>query len=145
MVVTHVSGPDSSTCGGSWANDSYTRTLQFIPQDDGTIDVIRSYQGTFTTIAGVPGPVGPCDGSQVGGVSGTMTGYDVVVVSGGHFFPDATCAANCSSDAMMAAFFPGGTRAIDSGWEYHYDAGSHGQWINADAVSRGGNTGNIDG
>jgi hypothetical protein len=46
---------------------------------------------------------------------------------------------------MMAAFFPGATRAISSGWEYHYDAGANGTWINADAVSRGGNDGNIAG
>ena len=56
VVVTHSSGPDSSHCGGDWANDDYTRTLQFIPQNDGTIQVVRFYDGTFTTIAGAPQP-----------------------------------------------------------------------------------------
>jgi Collagen triple helix repeat (20 copies) len=145
VVTTHVTGGDSSVCGPDWANDTYTRTLTFVPQDNGTINVIRTYDGTFTTIAGASAPSGPCNSDQVGGVTGTFTGYDVVVVTGGHFFPNATCAANCTSDAMMAAFFPGATRTIDNGWEYHYDAGTHGAWINADSVSRGGNSGNIAG
>ena len=145
IVTTHVSGGDSNVCGQDWANDDYTRTLQFVPQDNGTINVIRTYRGTFTTIAGVSAPSGPCNDDQVGGVTGSFTGFDVVVVTGGHFYPDATCAANCTSDAMMAAFFPGATRTIDNGWEYHYDAGANGTWINADAVSRGGNSGNIAG
>jgi hypothetical protein len=145
VVTTHATGPDSNTCGGNWADDTYTRTLQFTPQDDGTIDVLRTYSGTFTTIAGASGPNGPCTNAQVGGVNGTFTGFDVVVVTGGHFLADATCAANCTSDAMMTAFFPGGTRAINHGWEYHYDAGDKGIWINADSVSRGGNSGDISG
>ena len=144
-MVTHVTGGDSNVCGGDWANDTYTRTLQFIPQDDGKINVVRSYDGTFVTVAGESAPSGPCNHEQVGGVTGTFTGYDVVVVSGGRFVPNATCAANCTSDAMMAAFFPGGTRAINHGWEYHYDAGVHGTWINADDVVRGGNSGNVAG
>ena len=36
--------------------DGSLRTLQFIPQNDGTIQVVRSYNGTFTTIAGVSQP-----------------------------------------------------------------------------------------
>jgi hypothetical protein len=145
VVTTHAAGADSSTCGGDWADDTYTRTLQFIPQDNGTINVLRTYRGTFTTIAHANGPSGPCLNDQVGGVSGTFTGFDVVVVTGGHFFPDATCDANCTSAAMLAAFFPGATSAIHNGWEYHYDAGDNGTWINADAVSRGGNSGDITG
>ena len=140
-----MSGGDSSVCGGDWANDTYTRTLQFIPQDDGTINVIRTYAGTFTTIAGASAPSGPCLNNQVGGVTGTFTGYDVVVITGGRFNPSATCAANCTSAAMTAAFFPGATRTINHGWEYHYDAGVNGTWINADDVARGGNSGNIAG
>ena len=42
VVVTHVTGGDSSHCGGNWANDNYTRTLQFIPQDKGTKQVVRT-------------------------------------------------------------------------------------------------------
>jgi hypothetical protein len=144
-VTTHATGGDSSVCGADWANDTYTRTLQFVPQDNGTIDVIRYYKGTFVTIAGVPQPNGSCPGTlQTGGVTGTFTGFDVVVVTGGNFDPDATCPANCTGDAMLAAFFPGATDTIDNGWEYHYDAGGTNTWTNASAV-RGGNQGNIAG
>lgn len=146
VVVTHVTGPDSNVCGGDWANDDYTRTLQFLPQSDGSITVIRTYNGTFTTIAGASAPNGPCNNDQVGGVTGTFTGFDVVSVTGGYFNPGATCADPCTGSAMVAAFFPGGTlNGPVNGWEYHYDAGTNGTWVNADAVVRGGNSGNITG
>jgi hypothetical protein len=147
VVVTHVTGGDSNVCGPDWANDSYTRTLQFIMRADGTIDVLRTYKGTFTTIAGASRPNDhSCNSVQVGGKVGTFTGTDVVTVTGGHFYPDATCADNCTSDAMLAAFFHGGTpvatRAVNHGWEYHYDLGAE-TMIQADAASRGGNEGDI--
>ena len=142
-----MTGGDSNVCGPDWANDSYTRTLQFIMRADGTIDVLRTYKGTFTTIAGASRPNDhSCNSVQVGGKVGTFTGTDVVTVTGGHFYPDATCADNCTSDAMLAAFFHGGTpvatRAVNHGWEYHYDLGAE-TMIQADAASRGGNEGDI--
>ena len=153
MVVTHATSADSSNCqGGDWANDDFKRTLQFIPQDDGTIQVVRSYTGTFTTIAGVqqPNPI-PCPGPlQTGGVTGTFTGFDVVVVTGGVFTPNATCPDPCTTAAMLATFFPadGGPAATTpgptNGWEYQYDAGVNGHWVNRSAA-RGGNIGNITG
>jgi hypothetical protein len=145
-VVTHVTGADSNVCGDNWANDDYTRTLSFTMRPDGSIDVLRVYSGTFTTIAGASTPNGACSTHQVGGKVGSFTGTDVVTVTGGHFYPNATCAANCTSDAMMAAFFHGGspvaTRAISNGWEYHYDLGAE-TMIQADATNRGGNEGDI--
>ncbi len=114
VVVTHATSADSSFCGGDWANDDFTRTLQFIPQDDGTIHVVRSYNGTFTTIAGVsqPQPVA-CPGPlQTGGVTGTFTGFDVVIVTGGVFTPNATCPDPCTTAAMLATFFPASAVAL---------------------------------
>src|SRR5512133_4240613 len=147
VVVTHVTGPDSSRCGGDWANDDYKRTLQFIPQDDGTIQVVRSYDGTFTTIAGVSQPdPASCPGpQQTGGVTGTFGGFDVVVVTGGVFTPNATCPDPCTTAAMLTTFFPasGGaaaTSAISNGWEYQYDTAANGHWVNRSAA-RGGNIG----
>ena len=109
VVVTHItSGRDFGHCGSSqmgtqWANLSYTRTLQFIPQNDGSIQVVRSYNGTFTTLAGAPTPNPPtCPGPpQTGGVTGTFTGYDVVVVTGGVFHPEATCPDPCIRVALL--------------------------------------------
>jgi hypothetical protein len=147
FVTTHNLDTDSGTCGSDWATTDYTRTLQFVPQDNGTILVIRHYNGTFTTLPGVPQPdPGACPGTlQTGGVTGTITGYDALVVTGGTFMPDAICADPCTTPAMLAAFFPGGTTpGPTNGWEYHYDTAAHGSWINRSPV-RGGNVGNITG
>jgi len=151
VVVTQVFGGDSSHCGPDWANDDYTRTLEFVPQNDGSIQVVRFYDGTFTTIAGAsrPNPAS-CPGTlQTGGVTGTFKGFDVVVVTGGVFTPNATCPDPCTAAAMLATFFPadGGAAAISTvndGWEYQYDAGANGLWVNRSAV-RGGDIGNITG
>jgi hypothetical protein len=152
VAPTQVTGRDSSTCAPQfWANDDYTRTLQFIPQTDGTIQIVRTYDGTFTTIAGVsqPQPVGGCPGPpQTGGVTGTFKGFDVVVVTGGVFTPDATCPDPCTTAATLATFFPakGGPAATSLvvQFEYQYDAGANGFWVNR-SVARGGNIGNING
>jgi hypothetical protein len=149
-VVTHVTGGDSSHCGGNWANDNYTRTLQFIPQDNGTIQVVRTYNGTFTTIAGSSQPNPPsCPGTlQTGGVTGTIKGFDVLIVTGGVFTPNATCPDPCTTGAMLATFFPAGggaagTGSVTNGWEYQYDAGAN-HWVNRSTL-RGGDLGNING
>jgi Collagen triple helix repeat (20 copies) len=160
VVVTHItSGRDFGHCGGQmgtqWANLSYTRTLQFIPQNDGSIQVVRSYNGTFTTVAGAPTPNPPtCPGPpQTGGVTGTFTGYDVVVVTGGVFHPEATCPDPCITSTMVATFFPAeggpaGASTINNGWEYQYRTTANGTWINRSPggpPARGGDMGNING
>jgi len=161
VVVTHItSGRDFGHCGSvplgtQWANLSYTRTLQFIPQNDGSIQVVRSYNGTFTTLAGAPTPNPPtCPGTlQTGGVTGTFTGYDVVVVTGGVFHPEATCPDPCITSTMVATFFPAeggpaGVSTINSGWEYQYRTAANGTWINRSPggpPARGGDIGNING
>ena len=160
VVVTHItSGRDFGHCGGQmgtqWANLSYTRTLQFIPQNDGSIQVVRSYNGTFTTVAGAPTPNPPtCPGPlQTGGVTGTFTGYDVVVVTGGVFHPEATCPDPCITSTMVATFFPAeggpaGASTINNGWEYQYRTAANGTWINRSPggpPARGGDLGNING
>jgi hypothetical protein len=156
VVATHVTGRDSSHCSPDfWANDDYTRTLQFIPQDNGTIQVVRTYKGTFTTIAGSsqPNPAGSggsCPSTpQTGGVTGTITGFDTLIVTGGVFTPNATCPDPCTTAAMLATFFPAGggtagTGSVTNGWEYQYDAGAAGHWVNR-SPARGGDIGNITG
>jgi hypothetical protein len=150
VVVTHNSDTDSSHCGPDWANTDYTRTLQFLPQTDGTFQVIRSYDGTFTTIAGVSQPNPPsCPGPvQSGGVTGTLTGFDLQIVTGGVFTPTATCPDPCTTTAELATFFParGGTPATASvaTYEYQYDTSANGNWVNRDP-NRGGDLGNIMG
>lgn len=149
----HVTGPDSSVCGGDWADDDYTRTVQVLAQADGSFNVVRTYTGTFVTIADVPGPNGPCDPEkegfrlQDGGVTGTFTGYDVVQVTGGQYRPGATCADPCTTTALLDALFPNhdaSSGVTANAWDYRYDAGVNGVWENASAY-HGGNTGDIVG
>jgi hypothetical protein len=151
VVVTHSGALDSSHCGGDWANDDYTRTLQFIPQDDGRIQVVRTYDGTFTTIAGSSQPNPPtCPGPlQTGGLTGTFKGFDVLLVTGGVFTPNAICPDPCTTAAILATFFPAGggaqgTGGVTNGWEYQYDAGGGDIWVNR-STPRGGDFGNITG
>jgi hypothetical protein len=72
-----------------------------------------------------------------------------MIVTGGVFTPNATCPDPCSTTAMLATFFPAsaggpvGTSIINA-FEYQYDAGAQGQWVNRSA-SRGGSFGNIAG
>jgi hypothetical protein len=77
---------------------------------------------------------------------GTLKGFDIAVVTGGVFTPNATCPDPCTSAAMLATFFPakGGAAAAStvSTFEYQYDAGANGFWVNRSA-NRGGNIGNI--
>jgi hypothetical protein len=152
VVVTHSSGPDSSHCPGDWANDDYDRTLQFIPQDDGKIQVVRTYDGTFTTIQGAPEPnPAVCPGTlQTGGRVGTFKGFDTLIVTGGVFTPNATCPNPCTTAAMLATFFPAGgaggvqgTGSVTNGWEYQYRLGND-LWVNR-SMPRGGDIGNITG
>ena len=131
--------------GTQWANLSYTRTLQFIPQNDGSIQVVRSYNGTFDDRRGRPdAQSASCPGTlQTGGVTGTFTGYDVVVVTGGVFHPEATCPDPCITSVMVATFFPaeGGPAAastINNGWEYQYRTAANGTWINRSPGARAG-------
>jgi hypothetical protein len=157
FVTTHSTGPDSGFCGNDWANDDYTRTLQFIPQNDGTVQVIRLYSGTFTTFPAVaqpnpPGQPGSCTTAlQTGGVTGAFTGFDVVVVTGGTFTPNATCPDPCTTPVMLATFFPAeapgdpaATSVVNDGWEFKYDAGAKGVWFNR-STPRGGSKGNVTG
>jgi hypothetical protein len=73
-----------------------------------------------------------------------------VGVTGGVFTPNATCPDPYTTTAMLATFFPasGGPAATltDPGeaFEYQYDAGANGHWVNR-AAGRGGNIGNING
>ena len=78
-------------------------------------------------------------------MTGTLTGYDALVVTGGTFVPNATCNDPCLTTDMLAAFFPGGTSpGPTSGWEYHYDTVANGSWVNR-SPARGGDIGNITG
>ena len=73
-----------------------------------------------------------------------------MVVTGGVFNPNGVCPDPCSSADILATFFPTGggtlvaTGSPTNGWEYQYDAGANGHWVNRSAA-RGGDIGNING
>ncbi len=70
-------------------------------------------------------------------------------MTGGVFTPNATCPDPCTTPLMFATFFPArggaqGTGSVTNGWEYQYDAGANGLWVNR-STPRGGDIGNITG
>lgn len=149
---TTTGDPDSSVCGGNWANDAFTRTYVVTPGPGDAFQITELFNGTFVTIAGVPQPnPASCPGtSQTGGVTGTIYGQYAITVSASQaaaFDPYATCAGSCSTESFFSTFFGGidfdalSGSTINYGWQFYYNAPGHGSWVNADY----GNTGNITG
>ena len=148
--------PDSGTCGNVWATDTFDRhfKVDVTPNADGTYNVTEEFKkGTFVTNAGASpgacetslGPIG--NGSTVSaGVTGKMHGSFEIVVSGGTFDPNAVCTvATCGTTAgfIVTVFGPAATYDVPT-FNFHYSAGSNGEWKNASA-DRGGNHGDITG
>lgn len=144
--------PDSGSCGNNWATDTFERhfTVTVRPNADGTYNVTEAFKnGTFVTIAG--NSPGGCDtnvgGTVDAGVTGKMHGSFDIVVASGAFNAAATCAVatDCDTTAAFIAnvFGPSATYDVPT-FEFHYSAGSNGEWKNASA-NRGGNNGDITG
>lgn len=149
------SSPDSGTCGGDWAADTFKRHFDAAtsPNPDGTFNVTETFiAGRFVTVAG-PSP-DACDpsgtpGSTIaGGVTGNFNGNFLVVVTGGTFNPDASCDASSSSTtAGFVATVYGALATWDVtsfGFTYHANGPglSFREWRNASA-DQGGNGGDI--
>jgi hypothetical protein len=145
--------PDSSTCGGNWANDTYKRVFDAgtVANTDGTYNVTESFiAGRFVTIAGPS--AGACEsgtndgGTIAAGVTGSFNGNFMIVVSNGKFNPDATCDSGCETTAgFVATVYGSTTYDIPSfGFTYHANGPdlSQREWHNASA-DQGGNSGDI--
>jgi len=139
--------PDSGTCGNDWAQDTFDRDYTGRKGTGGTFEVTEQFKnGSFVTVGG-PSP-GGCDTNPGGtvstGITGKMDGSFLVVVSGGTYDPDATCAAPCYTADFVNAFFgPTATYSVST-YLLHYNAKTNGDWKNASA-DRGGNRGDITG
>jgi hypothetical protein len=103
----NVSSPDSSTCGGNWANDTSTRTYRVYPKRalDGSYRVFVKFgQGTFVTLTG-PSPEA-CEAgtanSLVAGVHGTFHGSITMKVTGGTYNPAEK--VKCTSPCLLSTF-----------------------------------------
>jgi Collagen triple helix repeat (20 copies) len=139
------SGSEDSAVGGYfWADDTYELTFVVQPQIDGSVHVVASYDGTFTTKGGKS----PQDENvaMTNGITGDLYGWNVFVVpaaQAGAFDPNATPTGPVTKASWFETFFD--IDNVDSlaqpAWMFHYDAGDD-HWRNAAGVY-GGNAGNI--
>jgi hypothetical protein len=147
--------PDSSTCGGDWAEDTFDRHFTV----RGTTVVEQFKNGSFVTNAG-PSP-GACDSSDgygpgtVGeGHTGSMHGYFIISGVGMQTstspYCDAVAMSNTDCDTatfINTHFTPcyAVTCTVTTFFD-HYSAGDQGlavhEWKNA-SCDRGGNHGDI--
>ena len=142
--------PDSGTCGNDWATDTFDRHYQVsvTPNVGGTYNVTEQFKnGTFVTNAGPS--AGACEtnpgGTVAAGVTGKMHGSFEIVVTGGTFNANETCATGCDTTAgFIAKVFGTGASYDVPTFSFHYSAGNNGEWKNASA-DRGGNHGDITG
>jgi hypothetical protein len=146
--------PDSSTCGGNWAQDLFVRNFVVtLPAVGGVFAVKEKFQkGHFSTYAG-DSPAG-CDtnpGGQIkAGVSGKFSGSFDMSVSNGTFNPNGSCVlttydgwSQCDTAGWVEGFFgPAATYSVGA-FSFDYKASGQGliysHWINADT----GNSGDI--
>jgi len=139
--------PDSGTCGNDWANDTFDRDYTVRTGSGGTYEVTEQFKnGSFVTNAGAsPGGCETNPGGTVSaGITGKMEGSFLVVVSGGTYNPNATCAGPCYTATFVSSFFgPTATYAVPT-YLIHYNAKNNGDWKNASA-DRGGDRGDITG
>jgi len=111
-VVIHTT--DGSCSGGTWADDTITRTVKVHKNRDGSYRIRESDHGSFVTNAGgVLASPGNCAANTSShghtvllGVTGTFKGYITGTVTGGTFNPNATCSASpCHQSDFIKAFF----------------------------------------
>jgi hypothetical protein len=109
-----VVSPDNGSCSQPWATDTITRTYSVHPKGNGKFTLRRQDRGKFLTTG--PASPGKCDttgrhGTAVGpGYTGKLVGYLTGTVTATSFDKNATCAAPCTTDAFLAAFFSAGAQ-----------------------------------
>jgi hypothetical protein len=141
--------PDSGTCGNTWANDTMNRdySVDTVQNSDRTWNVTEEFKnGTFVTNLGPsPEACGKDPGGTVSaGITGNFHGSFGIVVSGGTYYPNATCPGFCYTADFVNAFFPGNTGYNVTTYDLNYNAGPNGDWKDASA-NRGGDAGDITG
>lgn len=148
--------PDSSTCGGNWAQDLFVRNFVVtLPAVGGQYTVVEKFQkGHFSTYEG-DSPAG-CDtnpGGQIkSGVSGKFSGQLTMTVTPGTggFNPNGSCDmtpygdwSQCDTAGWVTGFFGAGATYSVGAFHFDYKASGqgliYGHWINADT----GNSGDI--
>jgi hypothetical protein len=149
--------PDSSTCGGNWAQDTYVRHFT-VSSSGGVLTVVEDFKdGSFVTVAG--SSPGGCDtnpgGTVAAGVTGSMHGYFVIPMPGEtQVSSDPSCVvgdstADCTTAGFINSHFSPACYpnvCTVTTFLFHYSAGGQAlafnEWKNASA-DRGGNSGDI--
>ena len=126
-----MSSTDGSSCGGSWALDTFQRSWSVHDNGDGTFLVRREEKnGKFSTFAGLS--PGACSDSNHhgatlnGGITGQMGGFFMFDVTSSTYNPGACAvAANCmDTDDFLTNVFPTLTDYCNATciWNYEYDS-----------------------
>jgi hypothetical protein len=150
--------PDSSTCGGSWADDTFDRVFTVRQTGPATFTVVEQFKnGSFITRTwNSPGACDSSDGTPPGvitaGIHGTMHGYEIISVTGTQISSDSSCIAEmpfaeCTTAGFLSSHF-GGASTIGTFFDHYagYDGANQqlvvNEWKNA-SDDRGGNHGDI--
>jgi hypothetical protein len=155
--------PDSSTCGGNWATDTFNRHFTVhTSTSSGAISVVEQFKdGSFVTMLG-PSPAA-CDATYThhgtavnAGLDGSMHGYFIIPLPPGSQtsnspYCNATLMnnANCDTTTFIDTHFTpcyGAGFCSATTFFFDYAAGDQGllyhDWKNA-STDRGGNSGDI--
>ena len=144
---TSITGPDSSTCGGNWANDKETRTFKVYREqaNNGSYQVTETFTGgSFTTLAGDSPEKCEAGTSNVdtAGIKGSFHGYETLIVSNADISgnwvesTNVSCSATCTTDEWIAnTFGADATFTTANDWWFTYKTtNAHAcakHWINA--------------
>jgi hypothetical protein len=150
FTFTGQSSQDSSTCGGNWANDTYTRVFKIYPEQniDGSYRMIEYFtDGHFVTLQGMsPESCQAADANTVSAnVHGSFHGNETIKVIGGVFSRSGAAGwdrTGGTAGFITAAFGSGATNGGGDFWFKYTTSNSAAcakKWINAFT----GNSGDI--
>jgi hypothetical protein len=141
-----VTGPDSGTCGPTWANDKVTRTFKVYKEQaiNGSYEVLEAFTyGTFITVQG-PSPES-CEAGNSHNVNanvhGSFYGSEILYVSStnksGNWLAstDVACSATCNTSEWMTNAFGAGAVVTTADFWFSYRTAAPltcaKHWINA--------------
>jgi len=157
VVQKVVNDDDSGVGGNAWAKDDFVRQIQVVQTGVGTFCATVSYQGTFTTLAGLSpqntgtiaaGVLGAFQGGYISNFTATLSANPTARRQGNIGTYDYQCdgSFNCPGyvDWTTLYFNNGAGAAVDFGWwGWVYHAGNNGSWVNE--IAPPGNSGDITG
>ncbi len=155
VVEKVLNDDDSGVAGNAWALDDFVRQIQVVDTGGGTFCATVSYQGSFTTFAGIsPGGTGVVGAGVVGtfegGYASTLFSATLKSTPGarvrgsiGTFDYRCDAAFNCPGFVDWTTLYFDNVSGFGLawwGWTYH--AGNNGSWVNAISGNSGDITGN---